>query len=117
MHQNKPDALPIWYKTIRLTGEKPNPKDQEEKKEVKFRVPIPQSRIDAELYRRVALECSKRCIYSNCDYELDILMAESQGKPAPIEQTALNESEKICAVRCINKYMEVKDVTDAKVKG
>ena len=88
------------------------------KKEVKFMKELPQSRIDAELSRKVALDCSRRCVYSKHDYELQMMKAEENGEETGGQaHTSLNHQEQICAVRCINKYMETKAMADLKCKG
>ena len=119
MHKNKPppNELPMWYRTITLKGEKPDPKELKEPKPVKFRYPLSDLRVAAEQQRKVALECSRRCLYSKQDYEEMTLIAESKGEPAPKPDTVLNYQEQICIVRCINKYMEAKDICDHKTKG
>ena len=58
-------------------------KPSEKEKKFMFRTELPEARVKAELHRKVALYCSRRCIYPNDDYEIKELEAISRGEEAP----------------------------------
>ena len=81
LHKNKPipSELPAWFTNIKLVSEKPSEKE----KKFLFRTELPDARVKAELHRKVALYCSRRCIYPNDEYESKELEALSKGEEAP----------------------------------
>ena len=81
--------------------------------------------MDAELARRVALDCSKRCAYSYKGPIDDLGMPVGDGTmpetiaPGSKLETpkGLNASEQVCMSRCINKWIQGKQTIDQKLKG
>ena len=97
-----PQDLPNWFKTISLENDelahlktKTNPRTQQD--EIRFMHDIPQRKMNAELARKVALDCGKRCTFS---YTMDDFHPSQ-------EQLVknLNYAEQICSSRCVSKYM------------
>ena len=65
-----------------------------------FKRELPQSLIDNEFNRKMALECGKRCF--TFKYEGEKLLK-------------IQPAEELCLNRCIGKLMNVKEVVDEKL--
>ena len=118
VYKNKPfpGELPEWFTSIRVKGD-PVPhlrktvNERTQKGEIRYQVDLPQSKTDAEVARRAALDCSKRCLHSKIDYE-----ARAEEDPNG-EHKLFRYAEQVCLNRCLNKYLQAKVVVDSKVRG
>ena len=74
-------------------------------------VPLSSQKEAQELNRKVALECSKRCLYSLVDLENDKFKGEAPEGPTRL----LNYAEQNCLSRCTSKFMLAKETADKKI--
>ena len=72
----------------------------------KFKVPLPDRKVEHEFAGKVSLECSKRCLYS--------IVTEGQDEQSA---TGLNYGEQVCMNRCISKLYSAREVVEDKLKG
>ena len=80
-----------------------------------------QSKLDAELARRVAMDCSKRCTNSYLAISHSSLTEKTSSSSADdgnqTFEKVLNYAEQVCLSRCSNKQFQAKQVIDTKLKG
>ena len=77
-----PNDLPAWFTTIRLSEQdlthlKTHKNQRINKQELRFSHEISNDKINGELARKIAMDCSKRCTFS---YKGPI---DEQGMPVP----------------------------------
>ncbi len=85
------------------------------KGEIKFSHKLNTDKTNAELARKIALDCGKRCTYSYRG-ELDDMgfpintdkFGEGTLEPRGKSETALNYAEQVCMSRCTAKYFQGK---------
>ncbi len=114
----KPNELPDWFKSIKLRSENlqhlEKVKDPRSGKgEIKFSHKLNVDKTNAELARKISLDCGKRCTYSYRG-ELDDLgfpkgqLGEGTLKPRDKNEMAMNYAEQVCLSRCTAKYFQGK---------
>jgi hypothetical protein len=79
-------------------------KSEEKKGEPLFKKELPGWRIEAELQRKIATECGKRCLMHRAAAGVE-------------REDKLKAGEELCLNRCISKVMNVKEIVDTKLRG
>jgi len=88
-------------------------------REPKFKKDLPYWKLQIEFKRKVALECSQRCMMHRAPREGEV--KGELKRVREIEMVAeytgieISQSEQLCLNRCINKLHLVKEIVDSKI--
>jgi hypothetical protein len=94
---------------------KPTSLGQREEKPL-FKKELPQWKIQIEFQRRVALECSKKCMmHKSSENVIKNSLKALEDNVPDYSGISLTPAEQVCLNRCISKIMNVKEVVDGKL--
>ena len=90
---------------------------KQEKQQPLFRKELPQIKIDIEFHRKMAFECSKRCMMHRKPKVGEIGYVENDVDELnpKYDRVSISHGEQLCLNRCIAKIMQVKEVVDRKI--